>query len=119
MATPPIQALGPTELTPGLNVTDDEELEKWIRGVLNPSNAHECCTTPNVKTEWGGVVDNELLVYGVEGLRVVGISTWPLSPGSAPSATVYAVAEKVSVVSVVAEKSEKSMLMNKLGCRYD
>jgi choline dehydrogenase-like flavoprotein len=55
----------------------------------------------------------------VEGLRVVGISTWPLSPGSAPSATVYAVAEKVSVVSVVAEKSEKSMLMNKLGCRYD
>jgi choline dehydrogenase-like flavoprotein len=44
----------------------------------------------------GGVVDTDLRVYGVRGLSVVGISTWPMSPAGGPQATVYASAEKVS-----------------------
>ena len=48
-----------------------------------------------MKQELGGVVGDELRVYGVTGLRVVGASVFSLTTGSAPQATVYAMAEKV------------------------
>lgn len=48
--------------------------------------------------EFGGVVDEELRVYGVTGLRVVDASIMPTLPGGNTCQTVYAVAEKVSLV---------------------
>ncbi|KAG6356089.1 hypothetical protein INS49_015474 [Diaporthe citri] len=44
----------------------------------------------------GGVVDDQLKVYGVEGLRVADISFWPMPLNGAPSATVYASAEMLA-----------------------
>lgn len=49
-----------------------------------------------MKLELGGVVDPELKVYGVKGLRIVDASIMPMIIGSHTSSTVYAVAEKVS-----------------------
>lgn len=43
----------------------------------------------------GGVFDDQLRVYGVEGLRVADISFWPMPLNGAPSATMYASAEIV------------------------
>jgi Choline dehydrogenase and related flavoproteins len=45
--------------------------------------------------ELGGVVDEELRVYGVTGLRVVDASIMPTLPGANTCQTVYAIAEKV------------------------
>lgn len=46
--------------------------------------------------KYGGVVDSDRLVYGLKGLREADFSVWPFSPpGSVPSATAYAVGEKV------------------------
>ena len=46
--------------------------------------------------ELGGVVDPNLLVYGVTGLSVADSSIQPMIPGAHICATVYAVAERVS-----------------------
>ena len=97
MAQPSMQELGPTELTPGEDLTTDDQIKAAIRAQINPSIAHECCTLPMMPLDHGGVVDSDWLVYGVKGLRVADISAWPFTPGSAPSATVYAAAEKVSI----------------------
>jgi choline dehydrogenase len=96
MAQPSMQALGPTEISPGANITSDENLKAKFRTLINPSNAHECCTLPMMKLELGGVVDDQLRIYGVKGLSVADASFMPITPASAPSATIYAAGEKVS-----------------------
>ena len=46
--------------------------------------------------ELGGVVAADKKVYGVTGLRVGDISTFPTTVSGGPTGTVYAAAEKVS-----------------------
>ncbi|KAG9232271.1 choline dehydrogenase-like protein [Amylocarpus encephaloides] len=96
MQQPSIQILGPTETTPANGETDVEMLKLALRGAIQPSTAHQCCTTPMMKRKYGGVVDRKMLVYGTKGLSVVGVSMFPLTIGSAPSATLYAAAEKAA-----------------------
>jgi choline dehydrogenase-like flavoprotein len=43
----------------------------------------------------GGVVDAKHNVYGVTGLRVADVSTFPIAVAGGPTANVYGVAEKV------------------------
>ena len=113
MAQPSLQALGPHELTPGASLTTDAQLKAAIRAQINPSIAHECCTLPQLPLDHGGVVDSNRLVHGLKGLRVADVSAWPFSPGSAPSATVYAAGEKVSLlVSSGGKKSHLTDMLN-------
>jgi choline dehydrogenase-like flavoprotein len=77
MALPEMQVLGPTEITPGANITSDDALRAALRSLIVPTNAHMCCTNPMMKLELGGVVDSQLRVYGVAGLSVVDVSVFP------------------------------------------
>ena len=98
MAQPSMKVLGPKEMAPANGTNDPAALETALRGSIQPSNAHQCCTTPMMKLEYGGVLANDLTVYGTSNLSVVGVSTFPLTVGSAPSSTLYAAAEKVSLI---------------------
>jgi choline dehydrogenase len=48
--------------------------------------------------ELGGVVDEDLTVYGIEQLSIVDSSIVPLLVGATLQGTVYAVAEKVRTI---------------------
>lgn len=90
-----IQQLSPVEVSPGANVTSEADLEAYVRSNLNPSELHPVGTCAKMALELGGVVDEELKVYGIKGLRVVDASVMPLIVGANTQASVYALAEMV------------------------
>ncbi|KAK3368339.1 GMC oxidoreductase [Podospora didyma] len=101
LASPEIAKLTPVELAPGLaglpDGSSDAEIEKVLRNqLIDPHTAHPCGTAAMMPQGYGGVVDADLKVYGIEGLRVVDASIIPLIPTAALQATMYAVAEKAA-----------------------
>ncbi|KJR82012.1 choline dehydrogenase [Sporothrix schenckii 1099-18] len=99
MAAPAMAALGPVETAPfGPGATSDAAVAAALVAALNPTNGHACCTAAMLPRRLGGVVDADLCVYGVTGLRVLDISFWPFPVAGAPSATMYAAGEKMAAV---------------------
>ncbi|KAH8882927.1 GMC oxidoreductase-like protein [Thozetella sp. PMI_491] len=93
-----IKSWGVIELKPGPTLTSKQDLEGWLRqpGSVQASFQHPCGTAAMLPRELGGVVDAELRVHGLDGLRVIDASIFPLVPATHTSATVYAVAEKAA-----------------------
>ncbi|WP_432181551.1 GMC family oxidoreductase [Streptomyces sp. NBC_00063] len=79
---------------PGPDVQDDADFEAHLRHTGYPGN--HASGTCAMGTSEHAVVDPELKVRGVEGLRVVDASVLPSVPGANVNATVIAVAEKAS-----------------------
>jgi choline dehydrogenase-like flavoprotein len=98
MASGPMQDVGAVETSPGGDVASDEAVASALRQAAVSSWQHPTSTCSMLKRELGGVVDSKLRVYGVEGLRVVDASVFPLVVAGHTSSTVYAVAEKVGVI---------------------
>ncbi|KAF9876332.1 glucose oxidase [Colletotrichum karsti] len=86
----------PVERAPGANITSFEGLSQAIRGLVSPTTFHPIGTAAMLPRELGGVVDQQLLVYGVKGLSVVDASVQPDLPGAYTQQTVYAIAEKAA-----------------------
>ncbi|KAJ4488387.1 hypothetical protein J3R30DRAFT_929429 [Lentinula aciculospora] len=97
--TAPLSSFISSPLSPAADVSTDEDFANFV--------------IENVGTEWhqvgtaslgplgeGGVVDSDLIVYGTSNLRVVDASVMPMQIGAHIQATVYAIAEKVSVDAV-------------------
>ncbi|KAH0443793.1 choline dehydrogenase [Colletotrichum camelliae] len=94
-ATSAIKQLSPVEVVPGANVTSDEAIGDFIRQ-QSSTLYHPVGTCKMGAKEEGGVVDGNLKVYGVKGLRVVDASIMPLVPATHIMTTVYAVAERAA-----------------------
>ena len=93
-----IQELGPVEIRPGLKITTDADLAKFVRDTVVWTQYHPVGTCATMPLELGGVVDKDLLVHGIEQLSIVDASIIPLLVGATLQASVYAVAEKVRTV---------------------
>lgn len=111
--------LSPLETKPGANVTSDADLGAFLEATLNPSQYHPVGTCPKMPLELGGVVDEDLRVYGIRGLRIVDASVMPLTVGATTQATVYAIAEKVSVLERAIAPMEVKVLTCDIGSRSD
>lgn len=82
------------ERMPGGGVTSDDALIDYIRDTL--VTVHHPGSTCRMAPEGEGVVDPELKVYGLEGLRVADASIYPRVVGANTNASVVAIAEKAS-----------------------
>lgn len=104
MLTPSVSSLMAVEVLPGVGAASDAEIEEVMRRQwLSPSFDHPVGTAAMMPREWGGVVDESLRVYGVEGLWVVDASVMPVLPAAHTQATVYAVAEHAADIIKAAE----------------
>lgn len=83
------------EIAPGVEVQSDTELESYVRN--NCSTGHHASGTCKMRTDPMAVVDSELRVYGVEGLRVADASIVPtLVGGNTNNVPVMMVGEKAA-----------------------
>ncbi|THY01880.1 putative glucose oxidase [Aureobasidium pullulans] len=99
-ATPPLSTfLNPVETNPGFDVLPENATERQYRGFFNTSGAavwHGVGTAGMMDRKFGGVVDKEMIVYGVRNLRVVDASAIPFEVNGHPTSIIYAMAEKAA-----------------------
>jgi len=76
-------------------IKDLEGAKKYILDTAT-SAYHSCGTAAMLPREKGGVVDEKLIVYGTNNLRIVDASIFPVIPRGNIQSTVYAVAEKAA-----------------------
>ncbi|KAI5242944.1 FAD/NAD(P)-binding domain-containing protein [Aureobasidium subglaciale] len=87
------------ELSPGLqSVPLNASDEMWAKAIKDDyrSNYHYISTAAMMAQDLGGVVDTDLLVYGVDNVRVVDASVIPFQVCGHLTATIYAIAEKAA-----------------------
>ena len=63
------------ELSPGKNIKTRNELSEWVRG--SAGTVHHLCGSCRMGIDLGSVVNPELQVRGVEGLRIADASVFP------------------------------------------
>jgi len=80
------------EVAPGPDVADDEALRGYVNSTFW-SYFHPVGTCAMGNSEMS-VVDSELRVHGIRGLRVADGSVMPSIPSNNTNATVYAIAER-------------------------
>jgi choline dehydrogenase len=91
-ATEPMSGLIEAELQPGSDVQTDEEIEAWIRRTCEHTY-HPACTA-RMGPEGEGVVDPQLRVHGVQGLRVADASVLPVITRANTNAPAIMVGER-------------------------
>ncbi|PQE03028.1 hypothetical protein CJF31_00002859 [Rutstroemia sp. NJR-2017a BVV2] len=91
--TSELKSIGMVEVYPGETAQTKAQIEEYIKTGVQTIN-HHAGSAGMMAKELGGVVDQRLRVYGVQGLRVVDASTIVWLPAAHLQATVYAVAER-------------------------
>ncbi|PHH64163.1 hypothetical protein CDD81_4910 [Ophiocordyceps australis] len=84
------------EYWPGDHVQTDEEMLDAIKKSLMTIWHPACTCKMGSSKDPMAVVDSQARVFGVQGLRVVDASAFPILPPGHPQATVYALAEKIA-----------------------
>ncbi|KAF8888759.1 hypothetical protein BD779DRAFT_1522326 [Infundibulicybe gibba] len=88
-------ALGRDKVTPPTSVSTDAQMLDYVRNVMT-TIWHASGTAAMLPQAQGGVVDSQLRVYGVQGLRIVDASVQPRITNQHVQAVVYMIAEKAA-----------------------
>jgi choline dehydrogenase len=92
VATEPLASAVAAEVHPGPAVDTDRELESWVRATV-ATTGHPACTAA-MGTEPDSVLDPQLRVRGVTGLRVADASALPRIPRANTNAPAIMVGER-------------------------
>jgi choline dehydrogenase len=91
-ATEPVAGMIARERLPGAQVQSDAELDAHARATVGV--AHHACGTCAMGNGPQAVVDAQLRVHGLEGLRVIDASIMPTIAGGHTNAVAVMIAEK-------------------------
>jgi len=94
VAAEPLASVVGREIYPGAGVVSDEEIEDDVRRRVDL--LYHPTGTCRMGSDDGAVVDPELRVRGIDGLRVVDASIMPLIPGGNTNAPTIMVAERAA-----------------------
>ncbi|KAF7716523.1 Versicolorin B synthase [Penicillium ucsense] len=84
------------EYFPGLQFQSDADILNIIRNTMMTIYHASCTCKMGMKSDRMAVVDHRARVFGVERLRVVDASAFPLLPPGHPQSVVYMLAEKIA-----------------------
>ncbi|CAG8952559.1 hypothetical protein HYFRA_00009665 [Hymenoscyphus fraxineus] len=93
--TAPMSSIWSAEYEPGPTVQTDADWEAFAKNTTL-SIYHPVGTCSMLPENAGGVVDAELKVYGVKGVRVVDASIMPIIPSTHLQTAVYGIAERAA-----------------------
>ncbi|EXF91192.1 choline dehydrogenase [Pseudomonas fluorescens HK44] len=82
------------EIAPGAQVTSDEDLDAFVRE--NLESTYHPCGSCRMGEDDMAVVDSQLRVRGIEGLRVIDSSVFPTEPNGNLNAPTIMLAERAS-----------------------
>jgi choline dehydrogenase len=102
---PPFQQHFKGEMLPGTEFHTDEQLTQYLRE--NAQSMYHPVGTCKMGSGDDAVVDHELKVRGVEGLRVVDASVMPRIPSGNTNAPTIMIAEKASDMILAAEEAPR------------
>ncbi|RBY92938.1 mycofactocin system GMC family oxidoreductase MftG [Blastococcus sp. TF02A-30] len=99
LATDALRDLGAGRVAPGAAVLEDDRLlDRWIREHLTTAVHLSATARSGPDGDPGAVVDQELRVRGVDGLRLADTSVLPDVPTRGPAATAVMVGERAAEV---------------------
>ena len=106
MAAPPVSDIVGEELAPGPAYQTDEELLEWVRN--NAETTYHPVGTCKMGQDAMAVVDDQLRVHGIEGLRVADASIMPTLTSGNTNAPSIMIGEKCSVMVLAAAEGAKA-----------
>ena len=94
MAAPPMRDVANDEIAPGVNIQRDDELLDWVR--YNAETTYHPVGTCKMGSDPMAVVDDQLRVRGIEGLRIADASIMPTLTSGNTNAPSIMIGEKAS-----------------------
>lgn len=106
MATSPLKEVTGEEIAPGIKLQSDEELIEWVRN--NAETTYHPVGTCKMGSDPLAVVDRELRVHGIEGLRVADASIMPTLTSGNTNAPAIMIGEKCAEMVLAQAASRKA-----------
>ena len=105
MATSPLKEMTGEEIAPGAHLKTDDELIEWVRN--NAETTYHPVGTCKMGNDPMAVVDPELRVHGIAGLRVADASIMPTLTSGNTNAPCIMIGEKCAAMVLAASGQER------------